>query len=428
MTKTINSKARLMAAIVFAIILCLGTAMPVFASSVSKATGDTPATQAKAAITKILKMPVGTGTPSKTFTYTFTKVSLDGNTGDTASMPAITAQTIMYSATDNGTTSGSVKDVRKQSADFAAANESAWPHAGVYQYLVKEQDDTANNTLKDTYTYSPAQYHIFVYVDNGPAGMYVAYVEARIVVVDDYNKTEAVGAKVDPTPGTDPNTGNHSKIAFTNTYLKNNGGTDTSDPNKLPLKVSKMVAGLGANQSLPFEFTVKVTKPDVGTITNNYKAAIMEGTTVITPTSGMTNGTISGNYIEFPSGTAVKVNLTHGQTLAFLDTHVGTAFEVTETGTAGYKASYSLVSNENQSGTGGTASDKGDSLSIPTSPAQHVGDIAANSAAFLNDTNAAAPTGISVDNLPFIVMILVMAGAIAGFVTIRFRRNARNNA
>ena len=450
MSKKINSKARFIVTLVFALILCLSLAMPAFATGdtdplkVSKAVDEDH--QAQAAITKILKMPIGTETPEKTFTFTFVKNGLPNEPKEglePSYMPGIDPVEIKFKATDTGKEVSGYKEVRLQSIDFIAdsnLNTVTWTRAGVYQYILEEVDEEAlNTTYPDTYIYSKAKYEVNVYVANGDNKLYVSHVEVIILALDESNdENDDVGSKADPTPGTNVGNGGHSKVVFTNYYLKKNGGTTVNETNTV-LGISKKVDGLTADQTKYFTFTVSVEKP-VTDKTDNvvYKGYIMEGNTVITPTAA-TNAPspakITGNYIEFPSGAAVIIKLKHNQKLAFMDVPVGAVFNAKEAAEPLYVPNYHLYSQENditndEDGLESKISDKNYELAIPLN--QHVGDITAtekkDGAAFLNDTDEASPTGLNTNTLPFIVLIVVVAAAIAGFVVFRYRRNVRYDA
>lgn len=472
MSKKTNSKARFMVTLVFAIILCFSLAMPAFASGDADpkfSEAEDEDNQAQAAITKILKMPIGTETPAKSFFFEFEKMGLpnekDEPDYEPAVQPGIKPIEIEFAATDTGNEVNNIKEVRLQSIDFIADSNltKAWERAGVYEYLLTEvdqsDDPTYKNTFKDYYDYSDTEYTVLVYVANKEetTGLYVQFVEVKIAVRDEENDDE-VGTKVNPTPGGNPGNGAHSKVVFTNYYLKKNGGTTPSEANTV-LGISKKVKGLTADQTKYFEFNVKVTRP--ATIDKEgikYTAYIMEGSTVVTPLpTTTTDGTIvkgtapASDYIEFPSGADVKVYLKHGQKLAFMDVPVGAEFAVTESAETLYTAGVTVISNKNPYvagppteilGKGFTNPTANTALAIPLpnsadadptlKATQTVGDMLTtdkrDGAAFLNDTGETSPMGLNTNTLPFIMLIVVVAAAIAGFVVIRYRRNVRYDA
>jgi hypothetical protein len=119
----------------------------------------------------------------------------------------------------------------------------------------------------------------------------------------------------------------------------------------------------------------------------------------------------------------MTVYLKHNERLSFIDLPTGAPFIVEESAVVDYTASYSLVVNgglpvEVDNGVGNK------SLSIPLS---YLGE-AENSVAFDNAYKEVIITGISVDNLPYIVLIAIAALALVGYVVIRTRRNADQEA
>lgn len=431
MTKKRNSMIKLMTTVLFAIVLFFSMSMPVFAAGdpVVSPDEDNPA---EAAITKKLEMPVNTITPEVTFTFTIDKVDVDEDDSveALATMPDLGATKTLSFNGEAGTESGGIKTVIQETADLFSGVE--WPHAGIYTYHITEnQTSTLANSFEHQIGYSKAEYDLVVYVvAKDPPNedeLYVYAVSAKRTKTDD-NK-DGNDEKVDPTPGGGDKY-EYSQMIFTNTYLHNNGGTDPNNDDVLA--ISKTVDGQGGNQSKPFDFSVTVTEPAVGSPAGPYKAYIMEGTTNMTTSAnggtGYTeNASAPGNYISFASGSAVtEIKLTHGQKLVFVDLPVGTSFEVTETGTPDYTPKCKLTLNGADMGT--TNAVMGNSLSVPASTDTTLyigeGDSDDNSAAFLNTYKGITPTGLGVDNLPFIVMIIIAAAALTGYVVYKTRRNA----
>ncbi|MCL2300991.1 MAG: hypothetical protein FWC27_12685 [Firmicutes bacterium] len=414
--------------------LCFGAALPALAADLSEGTEASPA---QAAITKVLKMPVGTDTPAITFKFEFEALTADGKPYESspANMPAIADKDIGFPSGSIAETNppAGVKIVRKESADIAAG--VTWPHAGTYVYKVTEtQSVTPAVGTGETVTYSKAEYEISVYVENGTNGLYVAYIEAH------RTKTDAGGAeqgqpKVDPTPGGDNKNYFCSQMIFTNEYAKTNGGTDPKDPADTVLSISKTVAGLGGNQTTKyFPFEVKVTKPAAGVAgTPAYTAYVAEGTNIVSPIgteiTAAANVKTDGSgkqYIEFTSGKPLNVNLRHGQRLVFMDLEVGASFTVTEAGDPDYKASYSAVLNG--AAAQANSSDAGTALAYPKpGDTAYIGENT-NSADYTNTRNMTIPTGISVDSLPYVVLIGVALAAIAGFAVFKARKHAKQRA
>jgi len=468
MNKKLTSPLKLMISFVLAAILCLSLASPAFATEQGPITGDHN-TPAKAALTKILKMPVGTNTPTAAFTFEIYKKSLDGvlasgnstitnlmpNIGTTAvGSPVVTHYTKSsgnFSSSDPAIESGGIKLVPKEVMLFD--ENITWKQAGIYVYTIKETQALVapfSDTFQDQITYwSPAVYEVTVLVDNHPTipgQYYIAAIAAKIVVID--NNGQTADKKVDPTPiGGNSTTviSNYSKMVFTNNYLKNNGGTDPTNQNKVVLAVSKNVTGVGANQTdLYFPFQVKVKNPETITDANKtYKAYILTtSTNTVVNKPALLDNTVTGNiktdtssrdYIEFKTNITLTVNLKHGQSLAFIDLPVGTEFEVNEALTtgSGYTPAYTYILNgaapQSVNGTSETAhAFPADTVNPNKVDTARIGE-AKSSVAYTNAKNTTAITGVSVNDLPFIILIVVVALAITGYAVIKFRRNAKYN-
>jgi hypothetical protein len=127
------------------------------------------------------------------------------------------------------------------------------------------------------------------------------------------------------------------------------------------------------------------------------------------------------------------LKLKHGQRLAFLDLPVGASFTATEAATTDYTPSYSLtaynetaegVIDENITGT------KGVSLTAPSLAfgTAYVAEENTSKADFLNTFKDILPTGIAVEDLPYIVLIAVMLTAIAGYIVLKVRKSAKDRA
>ncbi len=427
MNKKTTPLLKLAAAVMLTALLCVATAIPAFAAAGDPITG-TEESPARAATTKLLEMPVGTTTPDATFTFDFAKKNLDGNEGAEAlaGMPDIASRSVSFSAADAGTVSGGVKSVAKETGGIFDSVD--WPHAGIYVYTVTERADTygIENSFQEQLRYSAASYEIAVYVMDGENSRYVSAIAASITVKDAANEGSDLGDKVDPTPGGNPDVdGDYSKMIFTNTYLKNTGGTD---PDDTVLAVSKEVTGNFANQSKYFQFNVRVNNP--ATVTNAatvYKAYVLDGDgAVVTDTANaateyIRTDPVNGAYIEFTTAVEQTVHLKHGQRLSFTDLPVGARFAVTEAATVGYTPSYVLTVN----GGAGSAVNGTDNTALGFTN-QYIGE-AANGAAFTNTNRDITPTGIRADHLPYIVLIGVVVFGVMVFIAVKLRRNRRHS-
>ena len=397
--------------------LLLGMATPAFAKGAPII--GTEAEPAQAAATKMLVMPIGTTTPTATFTFDFAKKSMDESTAPAAlaEMPAITSKSVSFTAADVGTTVGGIKSVPKETASIFVG--VTWPHAGLYEYTVTERTDTFTSTSQNSMTFTDAVYDLKVYVDNGTNGLYIYAIAAVIVVTDPFNEDDNVGDKVDPTPGGDPTIdGDFSKMVFTNNFLRNNGPETV-------LAISKTITGTGADRSKYFPFSVTVTNPaTVNDPAKTYKAFVVQGTTTLqTITANAPAGNIisgddpRGPYIRFTTGVPLTVNLTDGQHLAFTDLPVGASFTATDQAAVDFTPSYRLTLNAVQGSV--VAGAENSALSTGS---HYITESYPDRADFNNTYKTIAVTGIFVDDLPYYAIIGVALLTLAGFVLFKSRR------
>ena len=382
-------------------IFVLASALPVSAIEFN----GTEQNEAKAALTKIFRMSENIETPNVTFTFEFEPISVSGVLSDGNNMPKVPDKTVSFSSTDNGTAEDGVKVISKQSESLFDGIE--WPHAGVYRYSVTEKYSvTPGLENGESIEYSKAKYNIEVYVANGINKLYVAAIGAEIVVTDGED-SEGENAKVDATPG-DPNIAStHSKIAFTNTFTKTKGSGDPNDPN---LVISKKVAtkeGNGhdfANQEKYFEFKVTVTKSGTNQSANQkYIAYVLDESNKVVTSDKNFGGAIlrhdqHGEYFELTSGAETTVFLKHGEWLSFVDLEVDASYTVTENGNDNIAAS--CVQSVNGT-TKNFEAISGQSLMVPKTSIT-TGDDRAD---FTNTYLPLTPVGISIDNLPYFLIV-----------------------
>ncbi|MDR2671981.1 MAG: hypothetical protein LBC35_01535 [Coriobacteriales bacterium] len=415
-----------------ALALSLGAPLSAFAAG-SPITGNEQS-PAQASLTKVLKLPEGTTTPATTFEFTFTPVSVDGDTTIAGTAPAISSDNkiaIGYNSADTAAASNGIISIPKETSIFSGVT---FPHAGVYTYKVVENPNTyaIADASKEQMTYSQAEYEITAYVkekSTDSSQLYIAAIATTITKNED--GTTGSGDKVDPTPGGGTG-GSYSALAFTNNYTKTGGGggtdpTDPTNPLNSTLSISKAVRGEYASKTFYFPFSISLSAPStLTTIPAFYRAYVVEDNdTIVTSSSNADPSLLAvdagGPYIKVSTSAPTAVNLKHDQKLVFLDTPVGTCYTATEPGTAGYTPKVDIVTNE------GNPVEKsattGQSLATG---AQLVGE-KTNSADFLNTRADVSPTGIFIENLPYIVLIALALALLAGFVAIRVRRSRSNN-
>lgn len=337
-------------------------------------------------IVKDLELAYGVTTPNETFTFDFAKVTSDA--------PDIQDAKIAYTDkdTDEDAQPGELATIRKSTANILEGVQ--FPHAGVFTYTVTE-----NGTDAEGYgmNYSEAKYTMNVYVKNGTGGkLFVSAVEILKDTNDD--GTSADGSKTDdPTPGQ----GEGAGMLFTNEYTQKGGSGEGGDADAL--SISKTVSGEYGDQTKDFTFSVTL-----------YKSPTVHDDKEVTY-----QGRIGSEApIDFTTNSPVTVQLHHGESLVFDDLPAGTTYTVTEQGTEGYRP-YAVVTVDGTAESEINAAE-GQNLSTGTK----VVGTDTNSAAFRNvydEGGSITPTGIIIDNLPFILLVVVAASGLSFYVVSRRR-------
>lgn len=403
-----------------AIVLCLGTALPALAAP-TPVTGGTEGHHAKITLKKTLNLADTLAVPSATFQYTLTPVDIGGDVTQTTIMPTISIPDISFSSSDTAaSTVDGVSSYSKESAAFPA-NAVTFPKAGIYTYTLAETADTYSADATETMTYDTATYVIKLYVKNGSSACYVDAVEAYTT-----NESGQPVAKIDPTPGS-------SDMEFVNNYSKTTGSEDPLDSIS-NVRIMKQVGGDYGDKSKYFTFTVRVTAPSSApAVTYKAYVANLNGDsgdyTVATSAdnySGPILTDVYGDYIEFTSGNNETIKLKHLQFLIITNMPIGTFYEAQEAATPDYKGTVGL--NRGGSITSYTA--PSENMAVSTNDANNgnearvVGPSSANTAVFVNEHTAAppTPTGVIIDNLPFILLLAVAVGALVLFVVVKARK------
>ena len=378
--------------------------VPTFADdndvATAKANGET---SAKVSINKVLNIAEGITTPEATFTFTFTPktgTSSNGAPYETidSSNGQITDKNVSYSGTDVLATGQT--NIKKETGDIF--REVNYTHAGEYVYTVAEKQNVGwkviqkNGSPIDFMTYDNRNYEMHVIVKNKTTGgTYISSVYFKQV-------SPSVNGKVKPSEsGT-----TYKYDLFTNIYRKNAGKiTDPNepnpnkpnvskvDPNAKSLVIKKVVSGATADKSKDFTFKLTFTKAS-------------------TETSQSITGKIGETSKTFVYGQETTITLRHDQSLVFDTIPAGTRYKLVETGSQGYTASAAYKENgasKNQAGTVSTNFTQ-DSILVGEKP---------NDNTITNSLPDVTPTGLLIDNLPFILMIGL---GLAGFVVLSKKR------
>ena len=376
----------------------------------------------EANLVKYLQMPEGINDPGETFTFTFTPAA---PTNTTYGVPVQNdsqkegywgpVSTTIASSGMQAVTTGNAEDTGNKVGTKTIASiftGYTFPRAGEYSFTVAE---TEGNT--EGMTYSKDTYKLRLMVNNDK--------EITDVTVEKTTPSSGDnGQKVDPTD-TDPtnnNGGNTSGgdpspadslggFTFTNSYTKDvtthdeptdpNPDTNPDDPeNPDPIDedtltedvggayvLDKFVLGEYGDQTNDFVFTVTVTLPKL--------SKDFDFTGANAPTVTENKGSISGTWAD---GQAVTVNLKHEGKLTFPELPIGTKIEVSEAAVAGYKQVL-------------TTSEADDAAKVTVT--EDAGGYAIMRNSF--DDESVTPTGIVINNLPYVLLIGLALGGIVLF-------------
>lgn len=363
-----------MLAIVAAGAMTMGLAMPVFAEG-----AGTTNIAKEAYISKTFNTEVG-----KNETFSFKAKQVEGNTAQ------VTIPDISFTDSETGS--------KTKRAKVTFPEE--WPDAGKYEYTVTETgaSPAITDTKHQTMIMSQAEYTMDVYVSNVGDKLEIS----NIIVnnkKDDKGQTKT--GKVDISD-TDAN-----GFKFTNTYVQEAGtGTDPTNPDPTygkdgSLNVTKKIVANGGtvDAEKEFDFTATFTFP--------------------TGTDASTLGGVkaNGSDITLKAGGTYDFTLTNGGNEKFTGLPVGTTMTVTESATPNYKGSAAVVINGVTQDTV-TASKYDEAITVS---GKKLGQ-KKNAVDVTNTYNNVPVTGIIMNNLPYIAMIVIGAAALVVYV-----QNKRKN-
>jgi hypothetical protein len=308
-------------------------------------------------------------TVSATFTYSIEPKELSTGVGNemtytdgpTAAIADITLTDASSTAKNTGT--GAITFGGKSDA-------SAFAHAGVYAWTIKE--NTTQNTGVGTFQDDPQVYTLIATVVNGDNGLEFS---PFVIAKGDVSSTT--------------NTDKATAIKFDNKY------TETTTENSNDLTITKAVEGKQGDKSKQFEFTVTFTAPSVppegktaADVLNAITATANNDATVVKSDKAADGATT--RTITFKAADA--------QSVTFSNVLVGTTYSVQETAVDGYTQSWTATANGTES----------------TSQANLLIGENANNGTMTNKHSDVTPTGLVINNLPFIMLgCVAVAGVVA---------------
>lgn len=288
--------------------------------------------------------------PAETFSFTVVKESCDNTDVAEKDIPTIDGFEIAFDA--DADIEHLVKDAK------CTLRLPAFPRVGKYVYKISE---TSGNTAGVTYDSTPVYLVIDVLTDGTNLYRYVSL-----------HKGSETGGK----SGGIPTEGTYAP-AFTNTFSSTKPNPDP-DPKKeeTGFGVKKTVSGNSADDKRYFEFKVVFTIADDKSF--NGTISVNGGSNKDNPAAATKTG--DKTY-------EVDLKLKHNDTITFGSVPVGTTYAVSELNIPdGYKAS--------STSSGGTVEAK--KVTIAT---------------INNDYNKEIPAGVSLDSLPYVIMLTVVAAA-----------------
>lgn len=386
------------AAIAATTLISLLQAPTVLANNIVSGPADT---DVKISVRKTLDIAEGITTPNATFSFKFEPKQTDADgiagakTVPVNEVPAITDKTVAYSATDK---LGSGKtNIQKETDNIFAGLK--YPYAGEYVYTVSENKTGWTTNGVDNLTYDDHQYEMHVFVKNKKdgSGTYISTVYFK-----DITTPGASSGKKDAGTSSDTSKANSTFDLFENTYTKKagkttpggDGGTPSVDTNAKSLTIKKVVAGDLGSKTKDFTFKLTFTK------------ASTDQAGTYTAKKG--NETITFNKDEEKSFT-----LHDGETLTFDDIPAGTRYTLKEEGASGYTpgAAYTENGEAKTGATGAQATEyKVENVLVGEQK---------NDNTVTNKFQDVTPTGLLIDNLPFILMIGL---GLTGFVALSRKR------
>lgn len=358
--------------------MSMAMVMPVFAEDIKTA-------QKEAWISKTYNTEV-----AKAEAFSFTATQKNGN-GLVSTEALPTMPTISFTETDKGTITNRAK------VEFPTYTE-----AGKYEYTVTENQTATpavTNGEHEKMIMSKAEYKMDVYVENTSTGCQIANIIVN-KAKDDKGETETGKVNIS---NTDKN-----GFKFTNTYVQEAGtGDKPSNPDEDytkygSLNVSKKIElnENGGTASTTDEFSFKATF--------NFPAG--------TDASTLDGVKANDAPITLTKG-AYDFTLQNGGNEKFTGLPVGTTMTVTESATPNYKGSANVTINgANESTVAATKYNEAITVSNKKLGQKK------NAVDVTNTYNNVPLTGIIMNNLPYIAMIVIGAAALVVYV-----QNKRKN-
>ena len=277
---------------------------------------------------------------------------------------------------------------------------TAFPHAGVYEYKIKEKD-----LILEDLTTTPKSYSMKVYIKNGADELYVWG-----VTVEDEDEQ----AKIDPTYNPKGN-----GFLFVSSYAASAAPPKTSPTTPPPITPPPPVTSPALYTSLiiqnkiknntsgdehSFKFVIKMVIPKINEKTSKKVSSDdqVHTKTVSPKTTALSKYKPGKTYI-------VNFELKDGQKKEFTWLPVGTIYTITEKAEPKYKAT-SMVTEDGGEPVNGIDGDFNTdyTVTVPDSPnrIKLVAGQGENKVVVINEFFDFVKTNFFIDNLPFILLLI----------------------
>ena len=360
-------------------------------------------------LNKTLTKNAGTTTPDATFKFTATPNTTLGD----SHVQAVTLPDIVYPAQNDPAT---------QSTDLDALIEAALANQPNGLYVYDVQEDVANSTQNssgNTFYYDTTFYRVRVYKSGTAADPVYKYTVAVVTNPGTDNEQEN---KVTP----EPTTGDEESVInmpFENKYVKTtivdpNGdpddpetpGTDEEDHDAAGFSLEKNVTkdGSGLYADKDFAFPIEVTAPAVNTIAGDktgYSYKIVKVGATQEEIDAVEAQTITINAETLKGSDTI--NLKTGERLVFIDLDVGATVKVAESNYADDFIQKAVFN------------DAAEEYTATTEETYTVAETASELQVTNECKNDTTPTGILINNLPYIALALVAIGGLCAYVIVR---------
>lgn len=352
---------------------------------------DTKNNAKDAYISKIYNTEVG---KAETFSFTATQKTGEGLVSDPLSL---TMPSISFTASETGTTT------KRAKITFPDFNQE-----GKYEYTVTESsalsDPVDESNAHEKMIMSQAEYKMDVYVSKN-SGTY----EITKIIVNKTKDDKGNGA----TGKVDIGDNSTNGFSFTNTYVQEGGtGENPKNPDSTyesdgSFDVSKTIVaseeGAASDTDKEFTFTASFDFP-AGTDKDTL--------------GGIKQKIDTTKNVELAENNTYTFTLKHGQNIKFTKIPVGTKVTVTELATPNYKGSATVKMNNIVESTSTSATKYNEDLTISD---KTIGQ-KDNKISVTNTYNSVPTTGIIMNTLPYVMMIVLGGVALVGYIYLKNKK------